>query len=168
MSILDIGCGLGSFTAHLKEKFPEFYVCGVDISHTAVKRASMLASACSFQQADIKIPGDIQLESQFDIVVALDCLYYFNEDEIDQVLSNLNALMADGGFVVVGYHLPQDMKFGLYIQSLSDAESLFQAHSLPIVYSFDVKNELDVTYTGATVGRHLYFLARKMGNSGGG
>ena len=72
LSIIDIGCGLGYFTAHLKEKFPESYVCGVDISHTAVKRASSLVRACSFQQADIKVPGDIQSGRLFDIVVALD------------------------------------------------------------------------------------------------
>jgi hypothetical protein len=34
-------------------------------------------------------------------------------------------------------------------------------HGLDIVYSFEVHNRLDLTYSGAPVGHHLYFLARE-------
>jgi len=52
------------------------------------------------------------------------------------------------------------MRFGLYLRSLADAERLLIPHALEIVYSFEVHNRLDRTYSGAPVGRHLYFLAR--------
>lgn len=162
LSIMDIGCGLGYFTAHMKAKFPGAYVCGVDISDAAVDRASKLSSDCVFMQADLKTPGFLQSENRFDIIVALNCLYYFKEDEIHQVLANIRSLLVDDGFIVVGYHLPVSMKFGLYIRSLSDAKALFSAHGISIVYSFDVEDGLDMTYAGAPVGRHLYFLAKKI------
>ena len=163
LSILDIGCGLGYFTGHLKKKFPTADVRGVDISLAALTKASRTTPACVFQQIDLKTQDPIDLGTQFDVMVALDCLYYFKEDEIDRVLTNIRTLMADGGFLMVGYHLPETMKFGLYIRSLSDAKSLFETHGMPIVYSFDVEDGLDITYNGRPVGRHLYFLAKKVG-----
>ena len=162
LSILDIGCGLGYFTAHLKKKIPTADVRGVDISLAALAKASETNPACAFQQIDLKTEDPIDLRIQFDIVVALDCLYYFKEDEIDRVLTNVRTMIADGGFLVVGYHLPENMKFGLYIRSLSDAKSLLEAHGISIVYSFDVEDDLDITYTGYPRGRHLYFLAHKV------
>lgn len=161
LSIMDIGCGLGYFTARLKQKFPAAFVRGMDISRAALERASKIASGCSFLQADIRTFDSAELGDTFDIVIALDCLYYFAEDEIDQVLTNIASLLVEGGFLVVGYHLPDKMRFGRYIRSLSDANSLFQSHGMAIVYSFDVQNSLDQTYAGSPVGRHLYFLARK-------
>ena len=61
---------------------------------------------------------------------------------------------------MVGYHLPEDMRFGLYLRSVADAERLLTPHALEIVYSFEVHNRLDRTQSGAPMGRHLYFLAR--------
>ncbi len=163
LSIMDIGCGLGYFTEHLKKQFPTADVRGIDISLEALVKASRRAPDCVFQQIDLKTQHPIDLGTQFDVMVALDCLYYFKEDEIDWVLTNIRALMADGGFLVVGYHLPESMQFGLYIQSLSDAKSLFEANGMSIVYSFDVEDSLDIAYTGRPLGRHLYFLAKKVG-----
>ena len=162
LSIMDIGCGLGYFTEHLKKKFPTAEVRGVDISLAAITKASRRAPDCVFQKIDLKTLHPIDLGIQFDVMVALDCLYYFKEDEIDRVLTNICTLMADGGFLVVGYHLPDTMKFGLYIRSLGDAKSLFETHGMSIVYSFDVEDGLDIAYTGHPVGHHLYFLAKKV------
>ena len=162
LSIVDIGCGLGYFTEHLKTKFPTADVRGVDISLAALAKASRRAPDCVFQHIDLKTRYPIDLGTQFDVVVALDCLYYFKEDEIDRVLANIRALMVDDGLLMVGYHLPETMKFGLYIRSLSDAKSLFEIHGMSIVYSFDVEDGLDIAYTGRPVGRHLYFLAKKV------
>ncbi|MGH6635674.1 MAG: class I SAM-dependent methyltransferase [Gammaproteobacteria bacterium] len=161
-AIIDIGCGLGYFTARIKQRFPEVHVCGVDISSTALKRASLIAPDCAFFQLDLKAPGmEIEGTGRFDIAVTLDTLYYFEPQEIDGVMLNINKLLAENGYLLVGYHLPEDMRFGLYIRSLDDARGLLAKHALDIVYSFDVQNRLDVNYDGSPRGRHLYFLAKK-------
>jgi len=161
-AIIDIGCGLGYFTARIKQRFPAARVCGVDISPTALKRASLIAPDCAFRQLDLKTPG-MELDGckHFDIAVALDSLYYFEPHEIDGVIFNIGKLLAANGYLLVGYHLPEDMRFGLYIRSLDDARMLLRRHAMDIVYSFDVQNRLDVNHDGSALGRHLYFLARK-------
>ena len=161
LAIADLGCGLGYFTRHLKQCYPEALVYGLDISSVALERAARRAPDCTFRRVDLKT-ADLCIDGgrRFDLAVALDCLYYFEDHEIHGVLANIRALLAPGGFLMVGYHLPEDMRFGLYLRSLTDAERLLIPHALEIVYSFEVHNRLDRTYSGAPVGRHLYFLAR--------
>lgn len=162
-AIVDIGCGLGFFTGYLQRKFPGVEVFGVDISQSALNQAQTNAPACQFFRADLKEPGlSINSGRRFEIAVALDSLYYFTNGEIGPVLHNLFDVLVDNGLVIVGYHLPEKMGFGRYIRSLNDAKKLFARHRMEIVYSFDVNNNLDTIYDGSPVGRHLYFMARKM------
>lgn len=161
LAIADLGCGLGYFTRHLKQCYSDALVYGLDISSVALERAARRAPDCTFRRVDLKAPGlCIDGGRRFDLAVALDCLYYFEDHEIHGVLANIRALLVPGGFLMVGYHLPEDMRFGLYLRSLADAERLLTPHALEIVYSFEVHNRLDRTYNGAPMGRHLYFLAR--------
>lgn len=161
-AIIDIGCGLGYFTARIKQRFPDLRVCGVDISRTAINRARLIAPDCVFRRIDLKALGtELEDLKRFDIAVTLDTLYYFEPHEIDGVMFNVNNLLSENGYLLVGYHLPEDMRFGLYIRSLDDARRLLAKHAMDIVYSFDVQNHLDVNYDGSARGRHLYFLAKK-------
>ena len=165
LAIIDIGCGLGYFTAHLKHRFPFAHVCGVDISVAALQRAKCMAPACRFEHVDVKSP-DLRVEGgkRYHLAIAMDTLYYFKDDEIAGVMNNVRGLIADHGYLMVGYHLPQEMRFGRYIQSLEDAKRMISRHNFELVYSFDVHNMLDKSYDGQCLGRHLYFLARKIGS----
>jgi trans-aconitate methyltransferase len=162
LSILDIGCGLGYFTGFIKHLIPQAFVCGIDIAASALAKAARIAPDCVFEVADLKAPSlSVAAGRSFHIAVALDSLYYFRDDEIGQVLRNIVAVLAQDGFLLVGYHLPEQMSFGRYIRSVDDARALMYAHGMRVVYSFDVHNDLDQTYAQAPIGRHLYFLARK-------
>ncbi len=162
LAIADLGCGLGYFTRHLKERYPEALVYGLDIASVALERAAERAPDCRFRRVDLKAPClSVDGGRRFDLGLALDCLYYFEDREIHGVLANIRGIMTPGGFLMVGYHLPADMRFGLYLRSLADAEKLLAPHGFEILYSFEVENRLDQSYTGAPVGHHLYFLARE-------
>ena len=99
--------------------------------------------------------------TEYDVLVALDVLYYFTDSEIVEVTRNLHRLLASGGYLLVGYHLPRDMKFGRYINSLTDARSLLEPQGFEFRLTWDVSNDLDLTYAGEPIGRHIYFLAQK-------
>jgi SAM-dependent methyltransferase len=158
--VLDVGCGLGYFTSHVKELLPNAEVSGCDISATAVKKAAARAPDCSFYTLDIGARESAP-KGKYDILVALDVLYYFTVAEIPGVVRNLRSMLRGAGHLLVGYHLPQDMSFGLYIRSLEDARALFAAHGFEFRLTLDLVNELDRTYAGDAVGRHIYFLVQK-------
>ena len=158
--IIDVGCGLGYFTARVSESFPEAHVAGCDISATAVKKAVEAAPKCTFFTVDLKDRRSLP-NSSYDLALVLHVLPYFTNDEIDTVIGNLYRLLSPGGFVLAGHHLPKKMSFGRFITTLDDAKGLFEAHGFAMRLGIDMTNELDLTYAGEPVGRNLYFLAQR-------
>jgi SAM-dependent methyltransferase len=160
--VLDVGCGLGYFTSRVQQLFPETQVSGCDISPTALEKARERAPQCDFFVMDLKERATLPPQ-RYDVLLAMHVLCYFTAEEIGEVLGNLNRLMSAGGFVLVGHHLPKQMNFARYLQSLDDARALFGAAGFTVRFSLDMSNELDSTYAGDAVGRNLYFLAQKHG-----
>ena len=158
--ILDVGCGLGYFTARVSERFPDAHVSGCDISSTAIGKAAVAIPKCTFFTADLKDARNLPSET-YDLALTLHVLQYFTNDEIGTVIDNLNRLLNLGGFVLAGHHLPEKMSFGRFITTLDEAKSLFAAHGFSVLVGIDIRNDLDLTYAGETVGRNLYFLAQK-------
>lgn len=161
VKVLDVGCGLGYFTAHIKKLFPSAGVFGCDISTSAIEKAQVRAPQCDFFPIDLKERVQLSGES-YSVLVALDVLYYFTEQEILGVVNNLYRLLDDQGFLLVGYHLPKKMSFGRYIQNLMDAKALFESNGFTFRFTMDVVNNLDSNYAGESLGRHIYFLAQKV------
>jgi SAM-dependent methyltransferase len=160
--ILDVGCGLGYFTARVEEFLPEAQVAGCDISATAVEKAAKAAPKCTFFTADLNDRRTLP-EGKYDLALVLHVLQYFTDDEIGAVIGNLYRLLSPGGFVLAGHHLPKKMSFGRFITSLEEAKTLFQAHGFTMRLGIDMTNDLDMTYANEPVGRNLYFLAQKQG-----
>lgn len=158
--ILDVGCGLGYFTAQVQTLFPEAQVSGCDISTTAVAKAAANAPACTFFSMDLKDRASLPART-YDVLMALHMLCYFTEDEIGDVVGNLNSLTEPGGYVVVGHHLPKQMRFGRFMQDIDGARALFGSRGFTLRVTMDLTNDLDVTYAGDAVGRSIYFLAQK-------
>lgn len=158
--ILDVGCGLGYYTSHLRQQFPDADVAGCDISETALQKAEVNAPGCRFFPLDLKerlsVPG-----GSFDIIVALHVICYFTEEEISDVVGNLRELLDRGGYLMIGHHLPEKMSFARYMQSLDDARSLFEPSGFEFRLELDLTNEFDMTYSGDPVGRNIFFLAQR-------
>jgi SAM-dependent methyltransferase len=135
-------------------------VSGCDISATAIEKARALAPECQFLSIDLKDRTSFP-DSQYDVLLALHVLCYFTDEEIHHVVQNLSSLLASGGFVLAGHHLPKEMNFGRYMRDLSDACRLFASHGFGMRLGLDMSNELDQNYAGEAVGRNIYFLVQK-------
>ena len=160
VSMLDLGCGLGFFTAHAQAIFPAVSVSGCDISASAVEKAASQFPTCEFFQLDINNESALPNDA-YSIITALHVICYFTDEEISGILRNIRTMLAPGGFVLVGHHIVENMRFGRFIQNIDDAYSLFEANGYKVLLTFDMINDLDLTYANEPVGRNIYFLAQR-------
>lgn len=76
-SILDVGCGQGSFLEELYAEFPHVLICGTDISVKAIEMASARVPQGKFQVLDL---SKEYLDETFDLVVCSEVLEHIIED----------------------------------------------------------------------------------------
>ena len=105
-NILDVGCGLGTFTRKLAP-FGE-QVLGTDISGEAISQATKLSvnhTNVTYVQRDML--DALPLESAFDLIIIADTLYYMNS-RTPVALKNLARTIASkltpGGLVLIVNH----------------------------------------------------------------
>jgi SAM-dependent methyltransferase len=105
-NVLDVGCGLGTFTRKLAP-FAE-HILGTDISAEAVGQARKLSTEhpnISYSQRDIL--DDSQPEAIFDLIVLADTLYYIDpltDARLKSIVDNLSAKLAPGGLLLLVNH----------------------------------------------------------------
>ncbi len=102
-TVLEAGCGLGYFADLLAKRMPQARIFGCDISPTAVHKASSMFPGIEFSVADLKKP--VQAAETYDLVVIRGCFWYLF-DAIDTVVSNLTALVAPAGRLLVAQNFP--------------------------------------------------------------
>jgi SAM-dependent methyltransferase len=104
--VLDVGCGTGVYLIHAATAGdPQLTGLGVDLDATVVGLARQrladagLAERFQVRQADIRA---VELTAaSFDLVLLLQNIYYFAEDERPDLLRRLHGLLAPGGALLL-------------------------------------------------------------------
>jgi SAM-dependent methyltransferase len=104
--VLDVGCGTGSYLVHAAAAGgPQLTGLGVDLDAAVVGLARRrladagLAERLQVRHADIRA---LQLPAaSFDLVLLLQNVYYFAEDQRPELLRRLHGLLAPGGALLV-------------------------------------------------------------------
>ena len=105
-NVLDVGCGLGSFTRKLAP-FAE-HILGTDISAEAIEQARKLSARhpnIAYSQEDVL--DEPRQEAFFDLIVLADTLYYINpltDVGLKSIVANVSAKLAAGGLLLVVNH----------------------------------------------------------------
>ena len=102
-SVLDVGCALGHFTTELAARFSGARVLGVDISAEAVAKCRKRLPELEFSQA--KLPELDLAGDPFDLVTALEVVYYVGEENIEASLARLAQLVRPGGHLLISTYL---------------------------------------------------------------
>jgi len=102
--VLEVGSGLGYFADMLAEAAEAESLLGVDVSPEAVRRASTLFPALQFETADVMRPGVTRGRTY--ALVAIRGTFWYVFPEIDQVVENLTAFTAPGGWLLVSQNFP--------------------------------------------------------------
>lgn len=94
--VYDLGCGTGTMTGILKERWPDARVTGVDSSTSMLERAPDLETGVNWQQADL---NDWQPESPADVVYSNAALHWLDGHE--RLFPRLMDAVKPGGVLAV-------------------------------------------------------------------
>lgn len=89
-SVLDVGCGEGSWRAPLLRLRPHLRYQGVDTSEYAVRR---FGRSRGIRQGSVGELGDVGLRGRYDIVICADVLHYLGTREVERGLDHIEALL---------------------------------------------------------------------------
>lgn len=133
-SLLDIGCGSGTFLKSLELQFPEKRFCGIDKSRVMVERAQCFG-------LDVSTKNLHELSEEFDIATAIfDMVNYLKQDELENLFRDLRQTLLDGGYflfdinsefglseLAVGSFSAEDSNRFIAIESYYD-EGIYESH----------------------------------------
>jgi trans-aconitate 2-methyltransferase len=94
--VVDLGCGPGTVTAILRQRFPQAEVVGVDGSATMLEKARATVPQCRFEQADF---FQWQPAEPFDLIYSNAALHWV--DRHSALFPRLLSLLAPGGVLAV-------------------------------------------------------------------
>lgn len=102
-SVLDIGCGIGFFTAIANQLHCQSYT-GFDITPTVIERLQEAYPDNTFRQVDIgaELQSDLLTPGVFDFVFCIDVIYHLVDPErFEQALTNIWSFVKPGGVLLL-------------------------------------------------------------------
>ena len=133
LTLLDLGCGDGRYSAYLKGKIDSINIIGIDACTESVERARKMSSEWypkpTFECVTFE---KFQPNCMFDAVICLDSIYYTESGliELERILKNLRP----GGELYLG--LPNLNKY--YGKSYRYNGNEIQTEHAAAIYSYDV------------------------------
>jgi SAM-dependent methyltransferase len=116
--ILEIACSTGAQTKLINETFPEATIIAVDISSTAIARASQNVDSSgpiSFHAADIFLFAETLEARSIDVIFwseAFDLLHdYCTIADFSRLVRRLNITLATGGILCVSHIVPNPVPY---------------------------------------------------------
>jgi SAM-dependent methyltransferase len=109
-TVLDLGCGPGSLSIRLLERFPSASVVGVDLDPvllTLARGAYGDRPRLRFVTADLREPGwatTLGLDAPVDAAVSTTALHWLETDALTRLYQDLAVLLRPGGVLVDGDH----------------------------------------------------------------
>jgi SAM-dependent methyltransferase len=115
-TLLEIGCGEGHQSRELLGVCEKLY--GIDVSPRAIMRAKQRCPQATFVVGDLFSVPTVGQDSQFDLVVACEVLYYMRD--IPTVLERMSKL---GVACLVTYYEEQGQMLDPFLTPISEAKS---------------------------------------------
>jgi len=124
--ILDVGCGLGTFTQRVKERQPGARVSACDISATAVRKAIVAYPEIDFFVLDILKE---EISGQYDLVILSEVLWYILEN-VGEVFAKIHNALRPHGILAIHQYFPDEQRFGVeIIHGAGGFDSFIKAHT---------------------------------------
>jgi len=145
-TILDVGCGLGVYTELLRQASGAKRAVGIDVSPTAVERASKNSPDCEFHVVDLMEDQLPFANKEFSLIVVTEVLWYVLPN-LEEILRGLGRILKDEGSLVLEQSFPDEQKFGT--EYLNSPEELRSRYLEPA--GFQVDGRFDCPLEGEKV-----------------
>jgi SAM-dependent methyltransferase len=105
LRILDVGCGSGLFLRSAYEVNPHICGTGLDVDERVVHQARENLASWGLSNRFKVVAGNIrfcpgELRHLYDVIFFFNLIYYFREDEREDLLRSLRSLLSDSGRVL--------------------------------------------------------------------
>ena len=138
-NVLDVGCGLGTFTARLKKQMPKAKIIAVDVSPTAIKKARRRYGNLGIEFKVLDIQKEYtNIKNTFDLIVLSQIMWYVLPD-FEKIVNYLGArcLTTNGYFLVSqAFYKPEEQKYGKKI--VSTVEDMLNLIHMDVVEMIEV------------------------------
>ncbi len=170
VKICELGCATADFTKRYYDS-KKMQVEGIDISDRAIGICKMLFEGDGnivFYQSDI---FEISKKNEFDVVICMDMLHYFNEIEVGKALEIIANMKKENGVALLSIPLDEEDEFGdSFVKIVTDRMNVvtkgyinnyFYDHTIEpkLLYLYDV---LCVDCLAGRTGQMLGKLVRKL------
>lgn len=129
--ILDVGSGLGGLLSILAARNGGGFVLGLDVSHTAVEKATQRYPELSFERHDLA--KEDLAQSGFGLVTISEVLWYVLDD-LETFFGRAIDALTPGGVLAIHQYFPAEQKYGRdkvdgvsgfleYMRGLADVKS---------------------------------------------
>lgn len=83
-TILDVGCGGGTFAIELARKFPHVEITGIDISPQAIKFANKQLKGKNLNNVHFEVPSNLEsfASHSFDVVTSTLVCHHLNDEQL--------------------------------------------------------------------------------------
>ncbi|MDR1256133.1 MAG: class I SAM-dependent methyltransferase [Spirochaetaceae bacterium] len=92
-TILDFGCGIGSFIPYLRASFKDAKLYGCDVSPQSIETAKKNYSYCDF--AVVENVDDLKIYEKTDCIIVNTVLHHIPQREHEYWVNGLHGLLAD-------------------------------------------------------------------------
>lgn len=120
--VLDLACGSGNVSRYLQKNRPDWHFTGLDIADQMIERARANVPEGDFFVMDIR--DMLQLNRQFDVVVAGFLLPYLCREELEDLLDNTLKVLKPGGVIYLSTMEDDYAKSGPKAPSTGDGPAL--------------------------------------------
>ena len=131
--ILDIGCSHGDFTKIIAETFINSNIFASDIAEIAIKMAKRYVGKGNYEVCELP---DLPFKGKkFDIIFAIEVLYYLDEKDRYKSIENIYKKLKDGGYFIFSSVIDDGSRYFSENEAIKMIEKYFEIIGIGYVHN---------------------------------
>lgn len=125
--ILELACGPGNFTKHIKNHFPQSRILAIDLAPKMIEIAQKALSDVDFRIMDVRDISSIP--EKFDAVMCSFCLPFLSKQDAEKLIADCARKLVQGGVIYLSTMEGDENRAGFEKTSFSgESEIYFNYH----------------------------------------